>query len=410
MAGPNRAAVLGALSRVQDPELGQDVVSLNRVRDITIGPGGRVHAKVVVTSADEAVQHAVGQAAEAALQALEGVGKVTVEISVSLPRPKPGGREVKVGGAPAGGTPPSKAPRPGGPAQPSGPAKAAADKKAARLPNVRTIIGVGAGKGGVGKSTVAVNLAAALAMEGHAVGLLDADVYGPSVPIMMGLSGSRPAVNDARQIIPLEAHGVRFMSMGLLVKAEDAVVWRGPMIGRAVTQFVDDVAWGELDVLVVDLPPGTGDIVLSLAQTIPMTGAIVVATPQDVAFADVKRAVRMFEMLDIRTIGLVENMAFFHCPDNGKDYEIFGPSRTEAHCAEHGLTHLARLPIDMGVSPNADAGRPIVVAEPNGTQAEIYRRLAQDLIGRLDTLGGAHKQAEAARAGFFSNVPDAARG
>jgi ATP-binding protein involved in chromosome partitioning len=271
------------------------------------------------------------------------------------------------------------------------------------MPGVKHIIGVGAGKGGVGKSTVAVNLAVALAHKGCAVGLLDADVYGPSVPIMMGLADAKPSVDQERKILPLAAHGVVFMSMGLLVKREDAVVWRGPMIARAVTQFCQDVRWGELDYLIVDLPPGTGDVALSLAQTIPVSGTIVVATPQDVAFADVTRALRMFEMLRLDVLGLVENMSYFICPSCDVKHAVFGKGRTEQHCAERGIPLLASLPLDENVSPHADAGKPIVVAEPGSEQARIYTELAATVIVRQDEVTAA-KEAPADKHAAFFNV------
>lgn len=270
-----------------------------------------------------------------------------------------------------------------------------------RLPGVKHIIGVGAGKGGVGKSTVAVNLAVALREAGHKVGLLDADVYGPSVPIMMGRADARPEVGEDRKIKPIVAHGVGFMSMGLLVKAEDAVVWRGPMLGRAVTQFIDDVVWGELDYLIVDLPPGTGDVALSLAQTIPVSGAVVVATPQDVAFADVARALRMLEMLRVPVLGLVENMAWFVCSGCDKRHEIFGEGRTKQHCDERGLPLLVSLPLDAAVSPHADAGKPIVVAEPGSEQARLYHELAAAVIARQAELDAAAETPDK-HAAFFN--------
>ena len=273
------------------------------------------------------------------------------------------------------------------------------------MPTVKHIIGVGAGKGGVGKSTVAVNLAVALAKAGHAVGLLDADVYGPSVPIMMGLADERPSVDQERKILPLAAHGVVFMSMGLLVAREDAVVWRGPMIARAVTQFCHDVRWGELDYLIVDLPPGTGDVALSLAQTIPVTGTIVVATPQDVAFADVTRALRMFEMLRLDVLGLVENMAWFKCGNCDTRHQVFGEGRTAEHCEQKGIELLASLPLDERVSPNADAGKPIVVAEPNSDQAKIYTELAQTVVDRQAAVLAAKEAPAEKHAAFFNTRP-----
>ena len=223
---------------------------------------------------------------------------------------------------------------------------------------------------------------------------------------MLGAAGAAARVDGNGKILPIEAHGIRFMSMGLLVKAEDAVVWRGPMIGRAVSQFVDDVAWGELDYLVVDLPPGTGDVVLSLSQTIPLSGALVVATPQDVAFADVTRAVRMFRMLKVEMLGLVENMAYFLCPDNGKRYAIFGESRTANHCAEQDLLLLGSLPLDMAVSPNADRGQPIATAEANSEQAQLWAGIAGRVAKRQAVLNHQRSGAIDQHKDFFAAVPE----
>jgi ATP-binding protein involved in chromosome partitioning len=266
------------------------------------------------------------------------------------------------------------------------------------------VLGVGAGKGGVGKSTVAANLAIALAQTGARVGLLDADLYGPSVPIMLGLKGAKPAVNQNKKIVPAEAHGIKAISIGFLVQEDMAVAWRGPMVGQAVTQFVRDVEWGELDYLILDLPPGTGDIILTLGQTVPMTGALVVSTPQDVAFADVLRAVRMFSMLQVEVVGLVENMSYFRCPDNGKDYLIFGPSNSARHAAEHGLPFLGALPIELGVAPNADAGQPIVVAEPESHLTSLYHELAARIAATVDAKLAAQQAAPGLGEGFFSQA------
>ncbi len=274
----------------------------------------------------------------------------------------------------------------------------------ARIANIRCILGVGAGKGGVGKSTVAANIAISLAKTGSRVGLLDADLYGPSVPIMLGLKGAKPKVNANNKIVPAEAHGIKAISIGFMIQEDMAVAWRGPMVGQAVTQFVRDVDWGELDYLIVDLPPGTGDIILSLCQTVPLDGAVVVSTPQDVAFADVLRAVKMFSMLQVEVLGLVENMSYFHCPDNGKDYPIFGPSNSDRHCAEHSLTFLGALPIELGVSPNADRGLPIVVAEPESQLSQLYVQLAATVAAQLEAkFAAAEAQPEFGK-GFFSEA------
>lgn len=255
----------------------------------------------------------------------------------------------------------------------------------ARLPGVKTIIAVGSGKGGVGKSTVAVNLAATLAKGGASVGLLDADIYGPSIPIMLGLRGARPAMGaNEKTIHPVQHHGIDAISMGFLLKDTDAVVWRGPMLGKALQQFVEDVEWGEKDFLIIDLPPGTGDVQLSLTQLVPLTGALIVTTPQDVAMADVRRAVRMFEMTKIPLLGVVENMAYFRCPDNGKDYFVFGRGRTEEACRQMDVPLLGRLPLDMGVAPAADEGVPIVIADPDGEQARIYQTLADEVVRQAE--------------------------
>jgi len=246
-----------------------------------------------------------------------------------------------------------------------------------RLAGIKHIIAVGSGKGGVGKSTVAVNLAMALQQSGASVALLDADIYGPSVPIMMGARDERPTLIAENTIRPIQRYGIDTISMGNMIEETDAVVWRGPMLTKVLNQFIDDVAWGEKDYLIIDLPPGTGDVQLSLSQMVSVSGSIVVTTPQDVAMADVRRAIRMFEMTRIPVMGIVENMAFFTCPDNNKDYFIFGKGRTLEACKEMNVDLLGSLPLDMGVGPAADRGEPIVVAEPGGNQSKRFHELAK---------------------------------
>ena len=250
------------------------------------------------------------------------------------------------------------------------------------LPNVRNVIAVGSGKGGVGKSTTAVNLALALAAEGLAVGVLDADVYGPSIPMMLGLSG-RPDSPDGKTIEPMRAHGIEAMSIGLLVDADAAMIWRGPMVTSALTQLLTETRWGDLDVLVVDLPPGTGDIQLTMAQKIPVAGAVVVTTPQDVATLDARKAVTMFGKVAIPVLGLVENMAVHVCSHCGHAEHLFGEGGAARMSAQYGVPVLGSLPLEIGIREQADAGTPIVAARPDSAAAEAYREVARALLAEL---------------------------
>ncbi|HEY1071060.1 MAG TPA: iron-sulfur cluster carrier protein ApbC [Thermomonas sp.] len=250
------------------------------------------------------------------------------------------------------------------------------------LANVRNIVVVGSGKGGVGKSTTAVNLALALAAEGLQVGILDADVYGPSVPMMLGLSG-RPDSPDGKSITPMRAHGVEAMSIGLLVGEDTPMVWRGPMATQALSQLLNDTRWGDLDVLVVDLPPGTGDIQLTLAQKIPVAGAVIVTTPQDVATLDARKALKMFEKVDIPVLGLVENMAVHVCSQCGHAEHIFGEGGGHRMAEQYGVPQLGALPLEVAIREQGDAGTPIVVARPDSAAARAYRDTARALLAQL---------------------------
>jgi ATP-binding protein involved in chromosome partitioning len=251
------------------------------------------------------------------------------------------------------------------------------------LANVRNIVAVGSGKGGVGKSTTAVNLALALAAEGLAVGVLDADVYGPSIPIMLGLSG-RPDSPDGKTIEPMRAHGVEAMSIGLLVDQDAPMIWRGPMATSALTQLLTETRWGDLDVLVVDLPPGTGDIQLTMAQKIPVAGAVVVTTPQDVATLDARKALKMFEKLGIAVLGLVENMAVHVCSNCGHAEHVFGEGGAARMSEQYGVPVLGSLPLQIDIREQGDAGMPIVAAQPQSAAAQAYREVARALLARLD--------------------------
>ena len=250
------------------------------------------------------------------------------------------------------------------------------------LAKARNIIAVGSGKGGVGKSTTAVNLALALAAEGLAVGMLDADVYGPSIPTMLGLSG-KPDSPDGKSITPMRAHGIEAMSIGLLVGSDTPMIWRGPMATQALTQLLNDTRWGDLDVLVVDLPPGTGDIQLTMAQKIPVAGAVVVTTPQEVATMDARKALKMFEKVEIPVLGLVENMAVHVCSQCGHSEHIFGSGGAQWMSEQYGVPVLGTLPLEIGLREHGDAGVPIVVAQPDSAAAQAYRATARALLERL---------------------------
>lgn len=363
--------VLEALRAVQDPDLHKDIVTLGFVTadTVQIEADGTVKVKVYLTTPACPVKDRLQAECKAIIERLPGVTRAEVVMDARTMSGRSPGAE-----------------------------------KSGRLQSVRNVIAVGSGKGGVGKSTVAANLAHALARAGAAVGLLDADIYGPSVPILLGVRGQQLTMNDDQKIIPVEKFGLKAVSMGMLMADGDAVVWRGPMLGKALQQFIEDVAWGELDYLVIDLPPGTGDVQLSLTQLLDLDGAIVVTTPQDVAFADVRRAIKMFQMTKVPLLGLVENMAYFVCPDNGKQYAVFGEGRTAAHAREAGLEVLTRLPIDMVVGPAADRGELVAVAQPNGEQAQLYTALG-GLVAAALSKRHASKERKESLKGFFQVRP-----
>jgi ATP-binding protein involved in chromosome partitioning len=252
----------------------------------------------------------------------------------------------------------------------------------ALLPTIKNVVAVASGKGGVGKSTTAVNLALALAAEGAQVGLLDADIYGPSLPMMMGISG-KPAVSEQKTMQPLINHGVQVMSMGFLVEADTAMIWRGPMATQALDQLLRQTSWADLDYLIVDMPPGTGDIQLTLSQRVPLTGAVIVTTPQDIALLDARKAIRMFEKVSVPILGLVENMAVHICSQCGHAEHIFGADGALALSKQAGIDHLGALPLDLSIRVDADRGVPSVVSAPDGEVANIYKTIARRLAARM---------------------------
>ena len=257
------------------------------------------------------------------------------------------------------------------------------------LPGIGNVIAVASGKGGVGKSTTAVNLALALALDGARVGLLDADIYGPSQPRMMGLQGERPTSRDGRRIDPLEAFGVKVISIGFLIDEEQPMVWRGPMVTQALTQLLGDTNWGELDYLIVDMPPGTGDIQLTLSQRVPVSGAVIVTTPQDIALLDARKGLRMFQKVSIPVLGVIENMSLHVCSKCGHEEPIFGAGGGARMAAQYGVPLLGQLPLDLRIREETDAGRPTVVADPDGPVGRAYLETARRMAARLSLARGA---------------------
>ena len=347
----DRDQVMAVLAGVAHAD-GGDLVSRDLIRALAV-EGGTVRFVIEAPTPDEARALAGAQAvADERLRALPGVTSVQVVMTAHGPKAPP--PSLKIGGHPT--------PQQGGPQ---------------RISGIDRIIAVASGKGGVGKSTVASNLAVALARQGRRVGLLDADIYGPSQPKMMGVS-KRPASPDGKIIEPLIAHGVTMMSIGLMLKEDEAVIWRGPMLMGALQQLLGQVAWGKLDVLIIDLPPGTGDVQLTLCQRTQLTGAIVVSTPQDVALLDARKALDMFQKLRTPVLGLVENMSTYICPNCGHEAHIFGHGGVAAEAAKLGLPFLGELPLALDVRVAGDSGTPI--AATDSPLAEPYARLAQRLI------------------------------
>ncbi len=350
----SRDIVLSALRRVTLPGSGRDIVEADLVRALTIEED-RVRFVLEVDPAQGAALEPVRAAAEAAVAALPGVAGVSALLTAHGPAPKPKAPDLRIGRHP---TPQA------GPAD---------------VPGVKRIIAVASGKGGVGKSTVSANLAVALALAGKSVGLLDADIHGPSQPRMMGVS-DRPKSPDGKTILPLHAHGVTMMSIGLMLKEGEAVIWRGPMLMGALQQLMGQVAWGELDALIVDLPPGTGDVQLSLSQRYHLAGAIIVSTPQDVALLDARKALDMFEKMKIPVLGMIENMSSYICPNCGHEAHIFGHGGARAEAARLGLPFLGEIPLDLSIRVSGDEGAPIVAARPDSPEAAAFRALAHRLI------------------------------
>lgn len=343
-SSPTEAQVLEALKAVQDPDLNKDIVALGFVKDLKIN-GGKVAFKVELTTPACPVKEKMKSESEAAVSALPGVKSVEVEMTAQVRSSTP-----------------SYDDRP-------------------TIPGVKNVVAVSSGKGGVGKSTVSVNLACALHQSGARVGILDADLYGPNVPMMMGVTG-QPMV-QGKMILPFERDGVQVISIGLIVPEDQPVVWRGPMLHTAIKQFLFEVAWQNLDYLIVDLPPGTGDAQLSLAQQAHIMGAVIVTTPQKVSVHDVRKAIRMFDTVKVPVLGVVENMAYFSPPGSEERYHLFGEGGGQRVADEFKIPLLAQLPIDMTVREGGDIGQPVVFAYPDSDIAKAFREMASQVAAQI---------------------------
>jgi ATP-binding protein involved in chromosome partitioning len=360
--------VMDALRAIRDPESQKDIVALGLVRDLSIVDNG-VSFTLAFTGQAPATKATMHSMATRVVGQIPGVGRV----------------QIRMGGG--GATPAAAHGQAHAPGHAHGAAAGqAAPSRADFIPEVRHTIAVSSGKGGVGKSTVAVNLALALRQSGATVGIIDSDVYGPDVPLMLGTRG-RPGMFDNR-IMPIEAHGIKVMSIGLLVNDKEPLVWRGPMIHSFIQQMLKDVMWGALDYLVFDMPPGTGDAQLSLSQVLPLSGVVVVTTPQDVALLDVRKAIGMFQRLNVPILGVVENMSTFACPHCGHHTSIFGETGGQRVADEYGAPLLARLPLDPETRVGGDEGTPITVRRPDSAQARAFRDLAAAVRARIDELAG----------------------
>jgi ATP-binding protein involved in chromosome partitioning len=355
MPAVSREAVLKALSKVTDPEEGKNIVRLDLVRNLRV-EDGRVSFTVVLERPDTPFARQVEEACRRVLhEEIDPQLAVDVDVDaqmISL------GDDLTVGDQ-------------GGDKQASG-------------GGVQNTIAVASGKGGVGKSTVAVNTALALARHGYDVGLVDADIYGPSIPTMFGMTDAKPRVNDQRKIEPLEKHGLKLLSMGFMVDPERAVIWRGPMVTKAVRQFLGDVNWGRLDYMILDLPPGTGDIQLTIVQTIPLTGAVIVSTPQELALADARKGIAMFDNVDVPVVGVVENMAYFTPPDlPDRKYYLFGRGGAQGLARDRDVPFLGEVPIEQAVREAGDDGTPIVLQDEESPSTQAFHAIAERLVEQV---------------------------
>ncbi len=357
-----RETILGALSQIIDPAKGIDVVSSGIVQGIVIREG-HIGFSLEIDPSDAAAREPLRKACEEAVRKLPGVLTVTAVLTAHRDQPA-----AKTGHSHAGHT--------------HTPAKAAPRPTTLQIPGVKSIIAVASGKGGVGKSTLAVNLALALSHLGMKVGLLDADIYGPSLPRMMGIKG-RPDSRDGKKLLPMENFGLKCMSIGFMVDEETPMIWRGPMVQSALTQMMMDVEWGELDLLVVDMPPGTGDAQLTMVQRVPLAGAVIVSTPQEIALIDARKGLAMFQKTAVPILGIVENMSYFVSPGSGEKSYIFGQGGARRMAETLGCDFLGEVPLHMAIRETSDAGRPVVATAPDSAEAKSYIEIAERVAAKL---------------------------
>ena len=367
-----REQVLQALATVKDTR-GATLPASGRLSDIVVDQSGRVTFSIAIDPAESATMERVRQAAEAAVKALPDVTGVFIALTADRPAGQGQGQG------------PATAPHPT-PGRPATPPTA----RSQAIPGVKKVIAVASGKGGVGKSTTACNLALGLQTLGLKVGILDADIYGPSMPKLLGIRG-KPQVLTGRILQPMDGYGLKVMSIGFMVEEEAPMIWRGPMVMSAITQMLREVAWGELDVLVVDMPPGTGDAQLTMAQATPLAGAVIVSTPQDLALIDARRGVAMFKRVEVPILGIVENMATFICPHCGERSDIFGHGGARREAERLDVPFLGEVPLTMAIRETSDAGRPVVAVDPDSAQARAYVDIARGV--QMQLAGGAGARA-----------------
>jgi len=368
MSAVSKQQILDALRKVRGPDLDGDLVSLGLVSEV-VTAGRDVMFSITVDPKRAAELEPMRVAAERAVGGIEGIGKVMVALTAERPKAAPA---------------PHKPPQPaaGGPVR----------KQAGAVPGVRHIVAVASGKGGVGKSTTAVNLALGLSSLGLRVGILDADIYGPSMPRLLGVVGRPQATGPgSRMLRPLDGYGLKVMSMGFLVEEDTPMIWRGPMVMSALQQMLREVDWGELDVMVVDMPPGTGDAQLTLAQQTPLAGAVIVSTPQDLALIDARKGLNMFRRVDVPVLGIVENMSYFVCGKCGERHEIFGHGGAREEAERLGVPFLGEVPLDIEIRRRSDLGQPIVATEPAGVHAAAFRAIAEKVWAAISGTG-AHRR------------------